>query len=59
MTSKKICRTPTRESAVKRDLRTPKYKMRVVESKKIYTRKGQSNNLYYRLNRILRVLLIR
>lgn len=31
--------TPTRESAVKRDLRTPKYQIRIVEDKTRYNRK--------------------
>lgn len=33
--------TPTQESAVKRDLRTPKYQMRVVQDKTRYNRKKQ------------------
>ena len=30
-----------KRSAVARDLRTPKYRLRVVRSKRLYTRKGR------------------
>lgn len=55
--AKKKCRTPTRESAVKRELRTPLYRMRIVESKMKYKRNRKHQNTDYQFNRILRVLL--
>lgn len=40
----KLKTQPTAESAVKRDLRTPKYRMRVVESKATYQRQPKHKN---------------
>ena len=34
-------RKPTKRNPIARDLRTPKYHLRIVFSKKIYSRKGK------------------
>lgn len=41
--AKRTCK-PTAESAVKRDLRTDKYRIRVVQSKVAYRRKPKHKN---------------
>jgi hypothetical protein len=41
--AKKTKRTK-RRNLVAKDLRTPKYRMRVVKSKKLYTRKNKKEN---------------
>ena len=54
MSRKKNKRQPTMESEVKRELRTPLYRMRVVSSTNEYKRSRKHKNADYQLNRIFK-----
>ena len=53
MSKKKKSRQPTMESAVKRELKSPLYRMRVVSSINEYKRNRKHKNTDYHLNSIL------
>jgi hypothetical protein len=54
MSKKKKGRQPTMESAVKRELKSPLYRMRVVSSINEYTRNRKHKNTDYHINSILK-----
>ncbi len=53
MSKKKKGRQPTIESEVKRELKSPLYRMRVVASANEYKRNKKHKNAEYHINRIL------